>query len=205
MTSGAIEQIGGGAKFGDSSDVNLLAEGAAVPYERIIIWSGWDPESRIGEDVWSASFATWGPSGRARFQEAYDRRVGHGTLVFRPHARHVLSDARSCVSFLNERAGDAVEVLLDPSGMLTPDMLAGADDHLARAFEAMAPHPRVTGLVLSNVERVGEELRACPLTRGLLDVEVLLRLASEHWDDRSVLIVGDEIDEQVELVRGAGI
>lgn len=201
MTSGAIERIGGGATFGAVSDVNLLGEGKMVPEGRVVIWSGWDPEARIGEDVWSASFETWGPSGRAGFEEAVGRLSG--PVVFRPHARHVLSDPKSSVSFLKDH--EAFEVLLDPGGMLTPDMLAGADDHLARAFEAMAPHPRVTGLVLSNVERVGDELRACPLTRGLLDVELLLRLASEHWDERAVLLVGDEIDEQVEMVRRAGI
>jgi hypothetical protein len=42
----------------------------------------------------------------------------------------VLSDAQSCVTFFGKYAG--VGLLLDPAGLLTPEMVPRAEEHLAR-------------------------------------------------------------------------
>ena len=106
-----------------------------APGDRILCWSG-----TLADELFESDPRTWGSSGRealGRFCDdvlsqvkAHDR-----TLCFHPHARHVLNDVPSCLTFLRGRAGQPFEVALAPASLLEPSMLDRLDEHLQRQFE----------------------------------------------------------------------
>jgi hypothetical protein len=191
--------------FGTVVAGNPLADGWTLPEQpeagRLILFSGWLAEP-IGQGLFSNSFQTWGPTGRAAFRAFIERMSnagalgppGAGTLCFRPHARHVLADPTTCLSFLRAHEQDEprrFELLLDPVAMLTPDMLADAEDHLVRTFVALGDRADVPALLLSNAEVVevagSTEFRACPLDSGVLDADLLRGLSDRYWTDKRPL------------------
>lgn len=180
---------------------------------RLVLWSGWRGDQPGAPDrVYHADFATWGPEGRAAFSEFLASLIAskdaRHKICFRPHARHTLPDPQSCLNLLRAHESRAeppfVEVLLDPAGFLTPEMLPNAEEHLVRAFDALAGRNDVPALLLTNTETVrtewGGELRACPLTRGEIGVDLLLGLTREYWRDKPVLVLDDGFAEQTEVV-----
>ena len=46
-------------------------------------------------------------------------------LLFTPHARHVLSDAPSCVKFLDDHAEEPIGIALAPARLIETTMIAG--------------------------------------------------------------------------------
>lgn len=183
-----------------------------APGGRIILWSGWmgGDDSRPGEGYFPPDFRTWSTPGRKRFDDFCDAmapalEARSLILLFRPHARHVLSDPQSCVSFLAARKGQPFAVVLDPAGFITSSMLPRAEDHLARAFEALGAHPGAAALALTNLEAVGNpdplsgpELRSAPLSQGLLSPAILAELASKHWPaGRPLLLLDPAADSAV--------
>ncbi len=183
--------------FGTVTTVNPLAEGWEPPATpeggRLVLYSGWLGE-QAGPGLWTSSFRTWGPTGRDAFDRLTARlSEAESMFCFRPHARHVLADPQTCLSFLRAHESDGPDsrgswgfgVLLDPVAMLTPDMLDQAEDHLRRAFGALADRADVPALLLTNAELVettdSKELRACPLDAGVLNAEMIRTLAAEFW------------------------
>ena len=70
-----------------------------------------------------------------------------------------------------------MEVLLEPTAFLTFEMLEQAEDHVARAIEALGDREDVPGLILSDVRvvEVGgiQELVLCEPGEGELGSEIL--------------------------------
>jgi len=137
-----IEPVGGGGALAvaDESSNPLrspLDVAGAAACGRLVAWSG-----TLAEGLFDADPRTWMAPGHDAFAAFCDAIVdplrAHGVrLCFRPHARHVLSDVPSSVSFLRERAAAPFEVALAPATMLTPSMLDMLDDHLRRMFETL--------------------------------------------------------------------
>lgn len=186
------------------------AKGGGGP---VLCWSGWTSDQA---DPASGSFpldlALWGPGAWDGMLEACRQAREAGVEVaLRPHPRHVLSDAQRCLRFLEAGgggAGGAGWLALEPAAMLTESMLPDAEEHLERTFAALAQQAGVWGLLLTGVEGVPGapgELRACPLTRGVLAPEVLLGVARRWWPAGPagpVAILGEDVAGQLELVRG---
>lgn len=129
---------------------------AADTSERLIAWAGWldDAKADPAQGRFDPDFQVWSPVGwqalRAGIASAADSLRAHdATLCLRPHAGCVLSDPQGCLNFLRDAPAERVEILLDPVAMLTPGMLDKAEDHLARAFEALGDQPAVAGCVLA--------------------------------------------------------
>jgi hypothetical protein len=177
-----------------------------APGGRIILWSGWmgGADARPADGFFPPDFRTWSTPGRKRFDDFCDA-VGPElearglTLLFRPHARHVLSDPQACISFLAARRGQPFALVLDPAAFITHTMLPRAEDHLARAFGALAAHPSTFALALTNLEAVpgepdpfsGPELRARTLEKGPLSTTLLAALAAGHWPPGRPLLLLD--------------
>lgn len=139
---------------------NLLEE--APPAGPLVSWSGWAGEQPgLTGGVWSAAFETWGPAGRAAFDKRIDALAGRtDRVLIRPHARHVVSDIPSVATLARRFEGGSVGVLLEPAALFTPEMLPDADEHLERIAALV---PVSAGVLLSDIERAGDELR---LTAG---------------------------------------
>jgi hypothetical protein len=144
-------------------------------------WLGEQPDAARG--VFRADFATWGPNGRARWLAMLDEadgvlRARDERWCLRPHARHLLPDPQQCLNLLRSRAdresGRArIELVLEPAAFLTPQMLPTAEDHIARAVEALGDRPEVVALIATNVRTIREgdaeaELVLCPVGEGEL-------------------------------------
>jgi hypothetical protein len=210
-SAGTIRSAAGdGPGFAIAAPGNVIGEDApalprGAPGGRIMFWSGWmgGDDARPEEGVFPPDFRTWSTPGRRRFDDFCDRvrpelEARSLTAIFRPHARHVLSDPQACISLLNARRGQPFALVLDPAGFLTSAMLPRAEDHLTRAFEALAGRAEVLALALTNLEAApgepdplsGPELRARALASGLVRSQLLLDLARAHWPaGRPVLIV----------------
>jgi hypothetical protein len=126
-------------------------------------------------------------------------------LWLRPHARHVLADPQSCMSFLSRRTMQPIRLLLEPAAFLTHEMLAHAEDHLARAFEALGSHPGVAAVLLANVGHAPSDdapLVPAPLHRGSLDPDLVVR----HWRrcvpaEMPVALLVEEWEDQRRLIQ----
>ncbi len=144
-------------------------------------WLGEQPEA--GRGVFRADFATWGPSGRARWLSMLEEadavlRARDERWCLRPHARHLLPDPQQCLNLLRSRADrdsgpPRIELVLEPAAFLTAQMLPTAEDHIARAVQALGDRPEVVALIATNVRtiRAGDaepELALCPVGEGEL-------------------------------------
>jgi len=195
----------GGPPFADISGDNILAEGAAdasffnwpashgAPARRIF-WSGW-----IGETPFALDHRTWTKDTWSRLERWCDAALPHlerrrATACFRPHVRHVLSDPQSCVSFLKRRAGQPFEILLDAAGFLTPSMLSRAEDHLRRAMDALAEHPGIAGVLITNVRATKSDadlLEASPVHEGLLAPSLVQLIIDSTPPAKPLITIGD--------------
>jgi len=135
---------------------NLLEE--SPPDGPIVAWSGWaGGQPRLAGGVWSPAFETWGPAGRAAFDERIGSLARSGARVLiRPHARHVISDIPSVATLAKRFEGGSVGVLLEPAALFTSEMLRDTDEHIERIAALVSV---CAGVLLSDIERAGEELR----------------------------------------------
>lgn len=172
---------------------------------RVVLGSGFIPME--DEELGVVDPRTWGQEGWDRLRGAIEEYMGRfaGEVLVRPRARGVLSDAPSCLRFLEWSATQARRpgLLLDPVGMLTGDMVARAEDHVGRLLGMVAGRPGIAGVVVSNVtEEHGEAVRAA-LHRGVIDGGTLVAMVREHVPEGVPLVIGGEaIDEQVAMLRG---
>lgn len=204
----AQEADGGGSRgaVADLPSPGTVVGEASAP--RRVLWSG-----TLAEELFERDPRTWGPRGLEEFRRLCDRlgpemdRTG-GRILFRPHARHVLCDVQRCRVFLSEWSGGPFGLLLDPAALLEPAMLSTAQDHLERAFQALAG--AADGVLVTGVERVADAgaaaddetnrspLRPVPVHQGVLEVGLLGRLIRAHVRHETPLVLLDrEIGAQL--------
>lgn len=138
-----------------------------VPGPLLIAYSGTLAKDLFGDDP-----RTWMGEGHKIFNglcdaigpalKALDRR-----LLFRPHARHVLSDPQACVDFLRNRANEAFGIALSPCDFFVQDMVHAKADHFTRIAESIVPKAELFFLEDKRVGD-GDVLEACPLGEGIL-------------------------------------
>lgn len=197
-----IVPSGAGTPFAGVIEANPLERPPPVPAEapggRIVTASGW----LGGGD--GADFRTWSRPGWDALHAMCDAvtpelaRAGL-TLLLTPRAGHVLGDVQSARTWLGERAGEPVGLLLDPAALLTDAMVADAADHLERAYDALGGEPGVAGVRLTNVAFDGGVARATPVHRGVLAADPLVRFRDTGLP---LVLLDDEVAAQ-EAVLGA--
>lgn len=158
---------------------NPLAAGWSPPSGvtgRLIAWSG-----TLADELFAPHPFTWLRPGHEALTAFCDGTGGTLDLVLHPHARHVLNDARSCATFLNDRAGRGPGVALAPASLLEPSMLEDVEDHLTRMFQTLGPIADL--VVLAGAEDLPRDLvrfllRECvpPNTPIIIPGDRL-----EHW------------------------
>ncbi|MCA9291095.1 MAG: hypothetical protein KDA25_08200, partial [Phycisphaerales bacterium] len=109
----------------------------AWPLPRVLVWSG-----TLGADLFEPHPMTWLAPGHAALRTWCDARrpgleAGGARVLFLPHARHVLNDAQSTLSFLLDRAGQPFDVVLSTDALLEPSMLDDVEDHVERMHAAL--------------------------------------------------------------------
>lgn len=179
------------AVFAALDDRNILHDPASEAWSgRRVLRSGW-----LGQTPTSLEFRSWSKEAWALLESWCDRiapalESQDGRACFWPHPRHVLSDVQSCATFLKRREGQPFEVLLDPTGLLTEAMVPRAEDHLTRAMEALAGHPAVPAVVVSNVESAEDGLlKACGTSRGLLPGGLISMISDRVPSDKAIVVL----------------
>jgi len=175
---------------------------------RVVRWSGW-----FGDETFALDPRTWGPGGWKKFEatcEVLAERAGDSGIpvILRPHARHVLSDAQRCLTFLRRWEG-RLGLLLDPVAMLEASMLERAEEHLDRIVEALGEHPGVAGVVVCNAMPGGGDgggaLRPTSIERGVVPRALLERFARGVAPTIPIVVLAEEFERDagwVERVRG---
>lgn len=148
---------------------------------------------------------TWGPRGWEALEAAlrpYLARDG-ARILLRPAHTDVLSDAPSCIRFLDRReqwgadAGERLGILLDPAAMIAPSMIPTAEDHIARILEIVANRPGVDGVVAANIEIRDDAPAPTPLHRGSIPPARLAALFRANVPAATPLILTDvELEKQ---------
>ncbi len=186
--------------------------GAAGDARVVIVESGWlDGETGFVRGVVRSGFRTWTPAGwramEAMLMRAAASAQRRGCEVWvRSHARQVLSDPQSCLTWLRglESAGWAqgsVRLLLDPASLLTAGMLGEAEDHVQRAVSAVAGHALLGGVVVGGCALVemppgdevvgsasGPEMALGPGDAGALPAGLVAR-AVDRWAGGAVRVL----------------
>lgn len=203
---GAFAVVSNANILGPHSD--LILDSRPNPAINVdVMWSGW-----VGDSIFARDFRAWGKEAWSRLDAWCDSHLpdlaAEGrTICFRPHPRHTLSDAQSCVSFLNKRAGQPFQLLLDPVGLLTPTMLPRAEDHLNRVLEALADHPGVAGVIVSNAVASPDDpdlLVSCPVHRGVLESRLVHIIASRVPAEKPFVLHTDDAAAQVAFLHASG-
>ncbi len=175
--------------------------------DRIVLYTG-----SLAREPWARDVANWGSAGMRAFDEASARirDALAGTpkrVLWRPHARHIISDAQRGLALMRQLADDGLSdrfgLALDPSALLEPTMLPTAEDHLARAFEALAPladlvfltgaRGRTNPASLPEPEQWegGPPVEQVPAHRSDIDPALLGRLFHEHARGDPVIFAED--------------
>ena len=184
-----------GAFVGGNPLAGEWAFDAELPGDWAFAWSG-----TLGDSLFEGTPANWmrGPAMLDRLcDELAPQLSRHGKrLVLVPHARHVLSDARSALTWWCNRLfpGQRFEVLppapsgprpfglaLDLAALLEPSMVADAEDHMQSLLANFGP--RIDLLVLRDARpdpADPESLVPCPLGEGVLPRERTLALIAMH-------------------------
>ncbi|MFO0783960.1 MAG: hypothetical protein U0636_09790 [Phycisphaerales bacterium] len=186
-----------GAPLGCFAPGNLLspdfAFDAELPGDWIFAWSG-----TLAGGLDEVSPMNWmrGPAMlREACQSLRPQLVRHGRrLLLVPHARHVLSDARSALTWWGEEVleGAPLEadtrapqgprpfgLAFDPGALLEPSMLPDLHDHLRTLFAVFGP--RSDAVLLRGVRMAAdaERMEECPLAEGVMPLPVLRSLVAE--------------------------
>lgn len=190
---------------------------AELPGRWIFAWSG-----TLAGSLSEKSPLNWmrGPAVLAEACESLrPQLVRHGRrLVLVPHARHVLSDARSALVWWSEQVIPGQELradtrapqgdrpfglALDLAALLEPEMVADVADHVQSWLRAMAP--RADALVVRGVRpgADGEGMEPCTLAEGVLPVDLVRRLAAELAPDVPVLVPGRDVGHAQAMRRAA--
>jgi hypothetical protein len=179
--------------FGSVLEGNPLGEewiaAIDVPGPLLIAYSG-----TLASDLFDNDPRTWMGPGLEAFNglcdaigpalKALDRR-----LLFRPHARHVLSDPQSCVNFLRDRAAEPFGIAVSPCDFFVRDMVDAKADHFTRIAESVVPKAE---LFFLEDKRVGEGdvLESCPLGEGILPRSIIETIP----DDIPIVVMPHDVD-----------
>jgi len=200
-----IEDLDTSSPFASWDNANPLAAAPRPSPEplapRLATWSGW-----LIDSDGQASIQTWTGQGWEALRSACDQLEPEldergMSVLFRPHAAHVLSDPRSCLTFLQQRESRAFALLLDPVSLLTPEMLPDAEDHLDRIAQTLLAHPQVPAVILSDaiVSDTGQIAHA-PLAEGALPRRVLDRLIDRvRSSDAAAVLLADPHAQRARL------
>ena len=143
----------------------------------------------------------WLPAPRAEFLAwcQHLEQALPNPLCIWPTAQGSVSDVPSLRSFLTaaEQRGRPWTFLFDPVSMLTPAMLANADDHLVRLFESLSDHPAREATLLADAAAIGETVTPAPLGSGPL-TSLVLRLATPR--PAVIVLVEHHLPEQLALL-----
>jgi len=167
------------------------------PGAALLMWSG-----TLAESLFAADPRNWMGHGSAALAARCDalapllEREGR-TLCLQPHARHVLSDARSCLSFLSTRRGQPFSVAISPATMLEEAMLPAASEHMERLFEALGAAASMVMLADLRESPVPTEPPiTCPLGEGTLSRSTIQRLLATHIDPaRPIVLAASPLGE----------
>ncbi len=173
-------------------DTNPLSDaGIALPsgVPAVVCRSGWiEPDSEDEADHADAARRTWSGEGRTRFEAAWDALQSMAEtrgvrLWLLPHAGDVIGDVPAL------RSLSGIDVLLEPSAMLTESMIPDAGDHFDRLLEPLESGDLVRAVLVTNTDGVGR----VPIGEGRIDPDILLSLAERvsAWAPVCVL-AGDE-------------
>lgn len=177
---------------------------ADLPGKWIFAWSG-----TLAESAGDVSPLNW-MRGPALLDEACEslgpQLARHQRrLLLVPHARHVLSDARSALTwwcrhvnsgqelFASTRPPEGERVFglaLDPVALLEPSMVGDAPDHLRTLLAALGPRADAVILRGARPSEDGERMEACALHEGVASLELLRALVEEHAADVPILVPG---------------
>jgi hypothetical protein len=198
-----------GAFVGGNPLAGEWAFDAELPGSWALAWSG-----TLGGTLFEGTPANWmrGPAALdALCDELAPQLARHGKrLVLVPHARHVLSDARSALTWWCDRLfpGQRFELLppapagprpfglaLDIAALLEPSMVPDVEDHVQSLLASIGP--RADAIILRDARQDPndpESLVPCALGDGVLPRERTLELIARH------------VPEQVPVaVSGAGL
>jgi hypothetical protein len=200
-----------GAPWATVTQANLLSDPVLPRAERVVAWSGWlDPSARPERGHFARDFRIWMIEGWTGLERACDAVLPlieqrRSQLLLRPHSRLVLNDPQSCVSFFRARANQPIRLLLDAASMLTPAMLPTVEDHLARIFQALGPHPAAAAVLLANVHPASAEdddlLTPAPLHRGLVDPGLIVGAwRASCPPELPIVLLESEFDAQAEML-----
>lgn len=211
----SITPLGGGDRpFASICDANLLPGSSAESMEwllesriegcpRIVAWSG-----SMASGLFDRDPLSWMPRPREAFCALCDGLAPvlideDVRVLWRPHARHVLADPQTCLSHLRDREGEPFGLAFEPAALLEPEMLPAADDHLARAFEALGPVCDLVILTNTTIKEQPERPESTPLHRGDLDGSLLTRLTERHIPEQTpVALLETDLDAQRAVLEG---
>jgi hypothetical protein len=193
-----------GAFVGGNPLDGTWAVDAELPGGWVLAWSG-----TLGESLFEGGPANWmrGPAALdAVCDELAPQLARHGKrLVLVPHARHVLSDARSALTWWCERVipGQDPNVVrrspegarsfglaLDPAALLEPSMVPDVEDHVQSLLSSFGP--RIDLLVLRDARADPgdpESLTPCSLGDGVLPRDRVLELVAKHVPESTPIAV----------------
>ena len=172
---------------------NPLSEGwigaLDVPGDTLISWSGTLAEELFGEDP-----RTWMQYGQTAFTEfcsavAPALEKSKRTLLFRPHARHVLSDTQSSLDFSRKHEDGPFGLAVSPCDLLVPDMLNTLEDHLERILTFLAPQAQMLFIEDARPSSDGETMERAPLGEGVLPQELVRSLLHTHLPEDMPVIL----------------
>lgn len=181
-----------------------------APASRMLTWSG-----TLGHALFEPDPRTWMKPGKealARFCDeiAPQLRQHQRALCFQPHARHVLNDAPSCLTFLRERSGQGFEVAFAPASMLEPSMIDRLEEHLQRLFEGLGD--KCPMVMLNDVQVVtnadgDQHCKTTALGEGLFPREVIRSFLNSCVPRDTPIVIdgragGTSIQRQIDWLIG---
>lgn len=170
-----------------------LPGGVADGSGAVVCRSGWiEPDSADEADRADAARRTWSGEGRDRFDKAWDalrsqaeaRGVG---LWLLPHAGDVIGDVPALRSLAGRDGG--VDLLLEPSALLTESMFPDAGDHFERLLEPLESGDLVRAVLVTNTDGV----RRTPIRDGRIDPDTLLALVDRVSAPVCVLVCDEAL------------
>jgi hypothetical protein len=162
----------------------------------LVAWSG-----TLADELFSPHPATWlrpGHEALASFCAVAASALGGGEqrLCFHPHARHVLSDPQSCLTFLRDHDGEPFDVALAPGSMLETSMLDDLEDHLRRSFEVLGE--RCAMVLLADVAPAADAVHPAPLGGGVLPRNVIMSLLRDLVPAETPIVLQDaKLEDQI--------